>query len=1328
MFRAAASRKTSSSMRAASATRLYARQRWPLPAASCVISGSGLPPGSGGEGGIPEMSGARAGRAVAALLGLLLGGVAPAAADIAVSPPSAALAPGEESSVFQISVTNAVPTTGPAALAVSGLPPGASTRPSPVSVLLSRSGTGSGSFRVSTSPLTPPGEYLVSLSGPAGLGIGSTTLRLTVLAPGVSLAPASLVLTAGAASPPLTLRVSNVAAAEVAFTASLPPALVGHVSLEPHPVRVPIEPSARAGSATFRLLSARRTPPGTHVVTLRDAVYGLAASLTLVVQPALEIRSVAPAALATESLDVALRLSGEGFEPGARLVADDPTLVFGAVQVLSEGLALASVSVRSDAAPGPHEVRLVNPDGTAASTRLTIVPADALAAPFAVRTVAIVSPSPGSLLGADEALRPRGVLAVSGTGLVVGTWQLDGVPFERFTVSARGGLPVSVEAAMPIPRTAPGEHRLQLAIETPQRLASEPVPLVQVLRRESRLRLLSPRDGAVLAAPPFALRWSAVPGIEGYEVEIDPGGGRLPLQLTTAVPQLEPPAGALRPGVHRWRVRPLLPGGVRGEPTPARRIAVLPEAVKLRLVPAASGGTSSLRWEGGVPGLLYRVELLDADGGPARFAALTIEPSYRLPAAWRARAKPLLARVSAIAPGARELGRSAAIELRPAAGEAAFAAAQPAVSVRNRRPAAASPVGTAHPKIAAEWDEALAPEAVTLVVDDVDVTALARVSERAIEYDSLLPLAPGEHAVSLVLGGTLERWSFKVAPGTPAPKEKPSSWASEPASESRWGDWRLAVDGTLTFVTGDLGEDAWTARGALSGQVDVDRPGAFVRGAGDLSAATGDAPDGASASSLENRNWTLSGGPRQGRIREEATVGYTPPAFLSGSELMSAGLARGGVQGAIAGPAVELAYYETFDSDFAGVATGSYAPAQRLRAAGLTLGRQQGKYSLRLLGLETEEDPGVLSAGGEGRVYGLVGTYRPHPAWTLLVEAARGEFEPSASSYGAPREGYALRLGVHGTAGGWGARLSLRDTDPGFVNPANRGLTPGGVSDRTGGDLELTRAFGRSVLRLAYAHLEGGGGLGLAAAEGRQDSGQAQLTLALGSAVSASLAGSLTATRSEGDLQLGLPESDQTDKTLHVQLTETLGGFSLGQNASYLSSEDRLDPTRRSEVTTGGVTLAGQVANGFSLFAQATGTRVEGDPAFGRTDSLLVALQPALVASRAGLSLLPYVSWSRTENDTLATWSEVASYQVTLLWNPRLWRSLFTLQASADWTRTTAGDQPGAGFLARYTFALSLRRDAGSGGAPRPVLPPPAGPRPPGAPPGQPPGLGTTIS
>ena len=99
----------------------------------------------------------------------------------------------------------------------------------------------------------------------------------------------------------------------------------------------------------------------------------------------------------------------------------------------------------------------------------------------------------------------------------------------------------------------------------------------------------------------------------------------------------------------------------------------------------------------------------------------------------------------------------------------------------------------------------------------------------------------------------------------------------------------------------------------------------------------------------------------------------------------------------------------------------------------------------------------------------------------LVLEGARGEFEPGEGSFEAMRQGDAYRLGLEGGAGSFTYSLALRHIEEGFVNPANRGLTPGGRSDRDVVELSLVKGFARSRLQARLQHFAGGDGIGLPA-------------------------------------------------------------------------------------------------------------------------------------------------------------------------------------------------------------------------------------------------------
>src|SRR6185369_6892595 len=102
----------------------------------------------------------------------------------------------------------------------------------------------------------------------------------------------------------------------------------------------------------------------------------------------------------------------------------------------------------------------------------------------------------------------------------IGSWQFDGVPFDRFLVNAAGGMPVEVRANMPVPTSFTGTHTLELVIETPRHVVSPAIEVIDAIDRVSRLTLLAPRDGAVIPNNQL-FRWSLVPNCTGFDVEIE---------------------------------------------------------------------------------------------------------------------------------------------------------------------------------------------------------------------------------------------------------------------------------------------------------------------------------------------------------------------------------------------------------------------------------------------------------------------------------------------------------------------------------------------------------------------------------------------------------------------------------------------------------------------------------------------------------------------------------------------------------------------------------------------------------------------------------------
>jgi hypothetical protein len=938
-----------------------------------------------------------------------------------------------------------------------------------------------------------------------------------------------------------------------------------------------------------------------------------------------------------------------------------------------------------------------------------VLPADSLAAPLSVTATVVVFPRPGGQIALDDDVYPKGLLSATGSGPIVGSWRVDGVVFDRFAVHAVAGQPVPVESRVPIPHLGLGGHDLVLEVTHPQRVSSPPVAIVQTVRRASRLRALVPAERAIVGRQPLAFEWTLVPGAVAYEVEVEPPAPARALRRETAGPRWQPDRSEraeLGVGLLRWRVRALFPGGVRGEPTPWRELALLPEAVRLSPSPPrweAEAGRWRLTWSGGTPGIVYRVVVLAAGREAPLLTALTMTEQYMLPRGLPRAGEQYRIHVDALGPEGEELGASEALELQVPGdgGGAGFAGSSGPAEIQGLSPPAGSVVETAQPVIEASWSGPLAADEVLLFVDGTEVSRVSEVSPESIRYLPLVPLEPGEHAVELQLGVRSVGWSFVVEP-VAAAGEAAATAAPPPA----FLDGLFNAELSTSAPGGDEPRDLEEARLAASVQLGARRPTGAVQTTADLSWHRPLEGDDASTEQ-ESESWLARVEGRSGAAAAETSVGYGAPTFLAETEYLTAGLARGGAEGALGSPGrARLAYYQSFDPELGNVAGGVFAVDQDLRAAAFEVGGEERRFVLRALGLEVKQEAGDFDAGGEGRSFGLFGRFRFGSALSLVFEGARGEFEPGEGSYETEREGDAYRLGLEGGAGTFSYALDLRRIEQGFVNPANRGLTPGGRSDRDVIELSLGKSFARSNLQALLQRLEGGDGFGPPVTV---DAVRLDYSATLGPAFHLALGGNLTATEGEADPDLFLPETDRRDWGLTASATATLGSLQLTPQASVQVQEDRNDPAADLTTSNVGLSAFAPGGGGFSLSGSLNGTRVDADPTTaGRTDNLAATLQPSWEIAAASLRLQPLLSYTETTNDLLGLDTTTENYVLTVSWNPPRLGSLIALEVTGDWSRTRGGFGPDDDFFERYTAVLVLR-GGGEARRPKPRPQPPPG-------------------
>lgn len=1174
--------------------------------------------------------------------------------------------------------------------------------------------TGPSSASPSTFTLAPGASQTVTINVASDAAAATTPLTFTGTAGGVT-RTANVMLTVSPrpdfslAATPSAVSIPANGSTTVRVTATGVNGFTGPVNVTVVTSLVTATPSSFAllpGASQVVTLTAGPVATANPILVTFASGARTANVLVSVTPPLPLITEVVPAAVTTGTRSAVLRVRGNYFQNGATILPSND-LTIENVTILSPTLADVAVSVREDAAPGPRILRLRNPDGgtTAVGVTLLVYPTRSLAAPLGVTSAAIVFPAEGTIIAGHEAVYPRALLATTGVGTIIGSWQFDGVPFDRFVTTVSSGFPAEVRAHMPIPISFSGDHRLELIIETPQRAVAPLVNIIEAADSASHLQVYAPRDGSVVSTRTL-FRWSLVPNTSGYLVEI---GDDMKIRLAES--QWRPTEAQLRAlsnGIQRWRVRAVFPGDTPGEPTAWQRFVVTPDHVNLTVVAATA---NAVRWTGGVAGLLYRVDVI-APNGRIVFSALTSRDSYRLPVAFGA---DHTIRITALGPGGVILGTSSNAAITPQARKKTSAFI-PVADLEVRKKSPTSPVHTAQPTIAAEWIGKVEPEEVSLMLDETDVTTVTMLSPTSASYTSLLPLNPGEHTVRLSLRGTLTTWTFKVEDGgqPPTAVQVPEGPTTQEDSRGRLSsmqrDWVLTPIGTLTAVDDELAAiDPRDARLQLSTQTDIANGAVTAKVTGDV--ALKHQFNDPNKTVQESRSWITNFGAKQGNFGEQAIIGYAGPDFLDQLELLTSGLARGGAEGKLLFPVGTTSYYESFNTTPTGVVAGNFGPQQKVRAFSYQLPSNQ-KWDLRLISLNVTDESGFNSAGGKGRAYGIFAKYANSPGFNVLVEAARGGFDPNFGSGERNRRGNGIRFGFSGTVGTFNYLATLRKTDADFVNPANRGFTPGGVPDRTGGTVALSKTFGRTSLSAQIRHLQDGNSSGAIVPKTRETGGLLNLTTMLGQRVSFSLGGNKTNTSGAAIASLFLPKSDRQQTGWNGTLTETLGQFAFAQAITFQQLKDAINPTANQKMTSALVTAGGSLRTWLTLAGVASATRNAGAAnVIGTTNQRLLSLQPTISIPRLWISFQPRATYSHSENDLTHGENQSEAFQGLVSWGPPWLQQMVALQLSADWTRNKyTGQLTQPKFMRRYAATFSLHSTAGNGalatGPAAVVLPP----------------------
>jgi hypothetical protein len=473
----------------------------------------------------------------------------------------------------------------------------------------------------------------------------------------------------------------------------------------------------------------------------------------------------------------------------------------------------------------------------------------------------------------------------------------------------------------------------------------------------------------------------------------------------------------------------------------------------------------------------------------------------------------------------------------------------------------------------------------------------------------------------------------------------------------------------------------------VSGQADLGTARWGASAAGDVS-FVGEL-EGDLSSRQASESWLADGETRRGVSSLGVRAGYAPPAFLDQLELVSGGLSQGGVTVAARTGPWRLRLHRAVDPGLGAVAGAGFGPEQELQAGALELADGQGRYDLRLVGLEVEEAAGDFTSGGSGESVGLFARVAVGEAASLVVEGARGRFSPRDGAH-APDRGAAFRLGLQGLRGSLAYSVDLRRVEAGFVDPASGGLTPGGRPDRDSLDISLGRTAAASSLSLQLQHVRGGDSFAPGA---RSSTASLAWTRTLP-------AGSVTATaawdRADGsaDEELSLPPVRRTGWTLAVALDQSLGALQLSESLTYQARDDTFDPSGDADTVMAGLRATTTTASWLRLSAGLDGTQVDGGPFQGRSRSWTLSLQPVVDLPAAALAISPYVAYTDSATPLFGLDSATETARLHLTWSPPWRGSRLAVELGTDWSRMRDSSLPDSGIAHRYTLAVTVRWDA----------------------------------
>ena len=1140
--------------------------------------------------------------------------------------------------------------------------------------------------------------------------------------------------------------------------------------------------------------------PGIDQITVSN---GLSVSkpvnLTVIrpVPPALT--RVAPGFVAQGGQRVELTLIGTNFFPGATVVISGPASVNNGpsrdiailnVSVLSSSVMTALISVGPTAAAGVRGVDVVNPDGQSTTTNATTQPlgvqsSNSLGAPLSILTLAVTHPRDGTVVMQGQELNAGAILAGSGTGTAIGQWLWDGNVVEQFTASVIGGQSVAVETQQLLPTWSLGIHTLQLRMVQPNQVATRTITLV-INPGDWRLEgMLEPAYGAVFSPdqPPL-LHWNVVPGAAKYQVGFSarPYFNTIEKWYDAADNRWQVPQDVWRKqadGELFWTVRTVDASGLARKPLPMRSIfrAVEGSLTSARTEPArTSEGNTLLEWKPVTQHAFYLITLSsDREGTKIIRRYLSSQPQIDLRAVddrleagktyfWRVDALASSGKIimsgppqSFVAVPRRKTAlrdqRGQVVQLASLGMPAGFGMAAPDLQtqITKRTPAPDSTVTESQPPVTVEFQAKINPLDISLLLDDLDVTSMAHVTETQITYTPAMPLQAGSHGVNLIVGTEGVSWKFSVnalpasaqssrtettqtkgtdAEAPPAPAKEAGTPGNVPTAEPSATPPKqppsLVEDGQFSSTTqyGSGGRPSPSNAIAMGEQIAFqDGPWrADVNGTGLINSVF--APENLRTAQNHMNNYVAQLNYQGQGWDAGLRVGILTSALFSSAQFVTAATPRQAVEVMLNTKAGSFGYF-TNTSDLALGGGSGITFHQRVMGASWLAPLPKKWIEFRFMWLNAQDlgspttvtfdslghpliTANPLTPPQSGNIYGGLLLFHLTPLWTWTSEYAWGYNNLNTSDPTSTDVfGRAWRTGIGGQAGKTLINVAYRDVSPGFVNPANPGLTLASRSALRGVDSSVSQTTPVGTFSAGYSFLM----------NNLHSSDAPELLLhnltqswmkpfGVKTTVVVSASEALTQTGTIPAALLGLPPVQQGIQDMrnisgNVSVTRQIGTTSISVTGVRAWNRNNIFPT--ADVITSAVSLgANWLSKGIFQFNSSLSYNWVAAEKFSVGDSRNIAfsLQPALVWAKKGIQVAPLVSISQGRtllatgvltNDTLT-----GQYGGRFAWTlpGALKFNTLSFQGNYNQIRNSIADldQRGTQLLGIWTFTWGQRK------------------------------------